>query len=260
MQDKLAAQLYTLREHTQTARDFDNALGICHEIGYPAVQLSAVGCMNGESPELDAHTARRMLDHNGLKCCATHRSWEALRDRTDEEIEFHLILGCNYVAIGGIWPKDPNEYRQFVADSKPVIERLKQAGIRFGYHNHSHEFQRNEATGEPWYEVLIEEGGPDLMLEIDTYWVQHAGVDPADLVFRCAGRVPVIHVKDKEVVPGDGPVFAPIGEGNFNWENIIDAGEDAGVEWYVVEQDTCRRDPFDCLKSSFDYLTGFTKV
>ncbi len=257
MQDKLAAQLYTLREHTKTARDFDNALGLCHEIGYAAVQLSAVGCMNGDQPEVDAKTARLMLDHNGLQCCATHRPWEALRDRTDEEIDFHLTLGCNYVAIGGLWPKDPTDFRRFIEESRPVIAKLKDAGIWFGYHNHSHEFVRNPETGKPWFDVLIEEGAPDLMLEIDTYWVQHAGIDPASLLRRCANRIPVIHVKDKEVVPEEGPVFAPVGEGNLDWAGIIDACEEGGTEWYVVEQDTCRRDPFDCLRSSFDYLSAF---
>ncbi len=256
MQEKLAAQFYTLRDHTKTARDFDNALGICHEIGYAGIQLSAVGCMGGDQPEVDAITARQMLDHNGLKCCATHRSWDALRDRTDAEIEFHEILGCDYVAIGGIWAKDPGEYERFVEESKPVIAQLKTAGIRFGYHNHAHEFIRHPQTGKPCYEVLIEGGAPDLMLEIDTYWVQHAGIDPAALLTRCAGRIPVIHVKDKEVVADDGPVFAPVGEGNLDWAGIIAACESGGTEWYVVEQDTCRRDPFDCLRSSFDYLSA----
>ena len=256
MQEKLAAQFYTLRELTKTAQDFDNALGICHEIGYVAVQLSAVGCMNGENPEVDAKMARQMLEHNGLTCCATHRPWDALKDRTDEEIEFHQILGCDYVAIGGIWPKDPGEYTAFVQESKSVIERLKAAGIRFGYHKHSHEFARNPATGKTCYDDLIEGGAPDLMLEIDTYWVQHAGIDPAQLLTRCAGRIPVIHVKDKEVIPGEGPVFAPIGEGNLDWPGIVAACEAGGTEWYVVEQDTCRRDPFDCLRSSYDYLSA----
>jgi sugar phosphate isomerase/epimerase len=73
---------------------------------------------------------------------------------------------------------------------------------------------------------------------------------------RCAGRVPVIHLKDKEVVPKDGPVIAAIGEGNLPWNTIVPACEAAGVDWYGVEQDTCRRDPFDCLRSSFEYLSA----
>jgi sugar phosphate isomerase/epimerase len=66
--------------------------------------------------------------------------------------------------------------------------------------------------------------------------------------------VPVIHVKDKEVVPGDGPVMAAVGEGNLDWAGILPACAQAGVEVYAVEQDICRRDPFDCLRSSYEFL------
>ena len=46
------------------------------------------------------------------------------------------------------------------------------------------------------------------------------------------------------------------------WTGIISmpACEAAGVEWYAVEQDICRRDPFDCLQSSYTYLTEFAHV
>lgn len=255
---RLAAQLYTVRDFTTTAEGFADVLRMCHAIGYEGVQLSAVGCMNGDSPEVDATRARQLLDENGLVCCATHRPWEALRDKTDEEIAFHQMLGCDYVAIGGLWGygQDGAAYRRFLEEAAPVIAKLKDAGISFGYHNHSHEFIRDEVTGKPCYEILID-AQADLMLEIDTYWIAHAGADPAALLLRCAGRVPVIHVKDMEVVAKDGPVMAPVGEGNLNWTAILPAAEEAGVEWLVVEQDVCRRDPFDCLNASFEFLSAF---
>ena len=62
MASKLSAQLYTLREHTKTAASFAESLRRVREIGYPAVQLSAVGCMNGDAPEVTAGQARRLLD------------------------------------------------------------------------------------------------------------------------------------------------------------------------------------------------------
>jgi sugar phosphate isomerase/epimerase len=46
-----------------------------------------------------------------------------------------------------------------------------------------------------------------------------------------------------------------VGEGNLPWDTILPACERAGVEWYAVEQDICRRDPFDCLRSSFTFLS-----
>jgi sugar phosphate isomerase/epimerase len=255
---RLAAQLYTVRDFTATAEGFADVLRMCHAIGYEGVQLSAVGCMNGDEADVDALRARDMLDENGLVCCATHRPWSRLVQNTDEEIAFHHRLGCDYVAIGGIWEygQEPAAYRRFLQDARPVIERLREAGIRFGYHNHSHEFIRDPETGRPCYDILIEEGGPELMLEVDTYWVAHAGGDPAAILRRCAGRVPVIHVKDMEVVSKDGPVMAPVGEGNLNWDAILAAAAEAGVEWHCVEQDVCRRNPFDCLNSSFEFLSA----
>ncbi len=257
-QDKLAVQMYTVRDFTKTAKDLAETLRKIGEIGYTAVQMSAVGAMNGENPEVSAREARKMLDDNDLKCIATHRPWAALMNDTEAEIEFHQIIDCDFTAIGGI-PGDYGDtsagYRRWLEDARGVVSRLKQAGIRFGHHNHSKEFMRGE-DGRWLEDILIEEGGEDLMLELDLYWVEHAGLNCERVLERCHGRVPVIHLKDKEVVASDGPVMAPIGEGNMDWDHIIPACEQAGVRWYAIEQDVCRRDPFDCLKSSYEYLRG----
>ena len=45
-----------------------------------------------------------------------------------------------------------------------------------------------------------------------------------------------------------------IGRGNLNWDDIIDACETSGVKYAFVEQDVCRRNPFESLKISYDYL------
>ncbi len=188
MTSKLAAQLYTLRDYTTSAEKFQAVLQVCHEIGYAGVQLSAVECMNGDQPEVSASLAKEMLENSGLVCCATHRPWKRLVENTDEEIEFHKILGCDYAAIGGIagdYGVEPDSYRRFLGDAQPVIEKLKEAGIRFGFHNHQFEFIRNPETKTPCYDILINEGGPDLMLVVDTYWAVVAGIDPVDLFARC---------------------------------------------------------------------------
>lgn len=257
---QLAVQLYTVRDHTATAADFALSLQKIAALGYPAVQISAVRAMEGDAPEVDAAAARALLDANGLRCIATHRSWDALARDTDAEIAFHHTLACDYVAIGGIpaeYGRDGADgYRRFVDDAAPVVAALKAAGIRFGHHNHAHEFQR-QTPGQPGtlFDILIERGGPDYFLELDLYWAWHAGVDPAALLRRCAGRVPVIHIKDKEVLPS-GPEIGAIGEGNLPWESLIAACRDAGVDWIAVEQDVCRRDAFDCLRASIGYLRG----
>lgn len=259
MASKLAVQMYTIRDFTQTADGLKESLEKIRAIGYEAVQFSSVAAVESANPQVSTEQLRALLDDNGLKCIATHRGWDALLHRTEEEIAFHKALECDYVAIGGLpvgyGERGAEGYRKFLQDAVPVIAKLKAAGIRFGYHNHDFEFRRSGEGRGTLYDILVQEGGQDLMLEIDVYWVQHAGANPARVLKENAGRVPVIHLKDKEVVAKDGPVMAAIGEGNLDWDGILPVCAEAGVAWYCVEQDVCRRDAFDCLRSSFEYLT-----
>jgi len=231
----------------------------CAEIGYAGVQLSAVGCMAGPEPLVNAETAREWLDRYGLACCATHTPWSQIRDSFDKTVSDHKTLGCSYTALGSLGSEfgpSPENYGRFLTEAQPLAEALLQQGIRFGYHNHSHEFIRDPATGKPAMEQLLENGRDWLQLEVDTYWVAHAGASPATFLRRCLGRLWAIHLKDMEVVAGDGPVMAPVGEGNLDWPAILDACREGGTEWLIVEQDTCRRDPFDCLASSYRFLSA----
>ncbi|MBC8141452.1 MAG: sugar phosphate isomerase/epimerase [Armatimonadetes bacterium] len=259
----LAVQLYTVRDFTRTEAGFADTLAKIAAIGYPAVQLSAVDAMN--SGAVSAETARKMLDDHGLKCVATHRPWDELAERTDEAIAFHLTLGCPFVAIGalpggygGFGATGADNYRRFISDATPVIARLKEAGIRFGYHNHLFEFAPADLDGNrgTLWDIFAAEGGTDFCLELDLYWAWSAGADPAPLLTRNAGRVPVIHLKDIEIGADGKPGMGAVGEGNMPWDTILAACRAAQVEWYCVEQDVCPRDPFDCLASSFRYLTA----
>lgn len=256
MTDRIAAQMYTVRDFTNSPSDLRETLRKISEIGYKAVQLSAVGAMSGSTPSVSASEAKSMLDEFDLKCIATHSDWNALANKTDDEIAFHKTLGCDYIAIGSMpgayGSEGASGYERFVEESAPIIAKLKSEGIRFGYHNHSFEFLRIGPGARTLYDILLD-ANSDLMLEIDFYWVMNAGINPERLLEKANGRVAVTHVKDREVVGNDG-IMAPVGEGNMDWEHILPLGIKCGVEWFTVEQDTCRRDPFDCLRSSYDYL------
>lgn len=250
--------MFTVRDFTSTANDLALALQKIAAIGYPAVQLSGVAAMNGPTPEVSVKNVKEMLDQNDLVCAATHRDWQDLLRRTDEEIEFHKALGCTYVAVGGI----PSQYRaegydgfrRWIDEAIVIAGKLRDAGIQFGYHNHDFEFEKSLPGRSSFYNLLIAEGGDDLMLELDIYWAQNAGVDPTALIERLSKRVPVVHLKDKEVLRGK-VVMAPVGEGNLDWQRILPALKSSGTQWYCVEQDECQRDPFDCLRSSYEYLS-----
>lgn len=246
----LAAQMYTLREFTKTPADIAVTLAKVRAMGYEAIQISAFG-------PCDPAELAKMLAGEGLAVCSTHTGWPRFVDQIDQVIEEHRMWGCRHPAIGGM----PGEYRsaegvvEFAKLAEQVGRKLDQAGMDFSYHNHNFEFQK--AGGKTWLELLYDSSDPRyLKAEIDTYWVQAGGGDPAEWIARCAGRMPILHLKDMVMGP-DGVRMAEIGEGNLNWPAILAAAKDAGVEWYCIEQDDCyERDPFDSLKISLDNLHG----
>ena len=144
MKEKLAVQMYTLRNHTETAADLRMCFERISAMGYTTVQLSGIKCMNGDSPDVTGADAKEMMDEFGLKCIATHRPWDNLIQNLDEEIAYHKTIDCDFAAIGGIpqaeYESTHDGYRQWIEDAQPVIEGLKKEGIRFGHHNHSPEF------------------------------------------------------------------------------------------------------------------------
>ena len=244
---QLAAQLYTLREYTKTPSELAETLKKVKAMGYDVVQVSAIGPI--EYSEL-----RKILDDTGLTVCATHTSFERMRDDTERVIEEHKTIGCEYPAIGGL----PGEYRnaegypKFAKEATEVGKKLAAAGLHFGYHNHA--FELEDYGGRTGLQTIYEDSDPQYVkAEIDTYWIQFGGADPAAWIEKLAGRIPLVHLKDMTVRNG-APIMAEVGEGNMNWKRIIEACKNAGVEWYIVEQDTCERDPFESLAISLRNL------
>ncbi len=242
-QTSLAAQLYTLRAHTKTPEDIARTLGRVREIGYQAVQLSALG-------PIDTAELKRLLDKEGLQAAATHTAWDRLQNEIEAVIDEHRLLECRHVAIGGMPRAYRNEagFAEFAKIASDVAKRLAEADLTFSYHNHDFEYER--FGGRPGIQILMEESDPALGFELDTYWVQHGGGDPAYWIRKAAGRIPVIHLKDM-TMRGREVLMAEVGEGNLNWPAILEACRDAGVEWYCIEQDICQRDPFESLAISY---------
>jgi sugar phosphate isomerase/epimerase len=67
------------------------------------------------------------------------------------------------------------------------------------------------------------------------------------------GRVRILHLKDMKRT-ADGPTFAEIGQGNLNWQGILDVANAIGVRHCIVEQDQCDGDPLDSIRMSYEYL------
>ncbi len=246
----VGAQLYTVREFTQTLPGVAETLNKVADIGYTAIQISAFG-------PVDPQEVARLVQDSGLTVAGTHVSWDRFLNELDAVIAEHKMWRCEHAAIGGLFTPEyrgPDGLKRFLDELAPVAERLAQEGIDFSYHNHNHELVRyGEKT---WLEMLYEQAPPEMLkAEVDTYWIQAGGGDPAAWVRKCAGREPLLHLKDMAVTPEREQRMAEIGEGNMNWPAILEAAEEGDVEWYLVEQDNCYgRDPFESLAISYRNL------
>ena len=89
------------------------------------------------------------------------------------------------------------------------------------------------------------------------------GVGSIEVLRQNAGRVPLIHLKDKAkgapVVYEEGvsaQTFKEVGAGSLDFAAILKAAAAAGAKHYFVEQDQTPGDPVASLEQSYRYLRG----
>jgi len=245
--DRIAAQLYTLRDFLKTPADIAASLKKVKKIGFDAVQISGMGPI--PEPEL-----LKILDGEGLTCCATHESGKMIVEEPAKVVDRLRALKCKYTAYP--YPHTPlkseADYIKLAKDLDKAGSVLAAAGQLLTYHNHAIEFERfGKRNG---LQIIYEESNPKyLQGEIDTYWVQHGGCDPVDWCKKLSGRLPLLHLKEFGIVENQIKMLE-IGSGNLDWKAIVSAAKKSGAEWFIIEQDVCRIDPFDSLKMSLEYL------
>lgn len=246
---KVGLQLYTLREHLKTPEEIKNTLKKVREIGYEVVQVSGLG-------KIEVKELKDILEGEKLYPCSTHTGYERIVKETDKVIEEHKILGADNIVCPGIPGEMHNleGYKKVAKELTKAGEILHKNNLSLSYHNHAREFEKYR--GKLGLEILFEESHPDcLKAEIDTYWVQYGGADPAYWIRKMKGRIILVHLKDMGIKENK-QIFAEIGEGNLNWKEIIDACKFSGVSWYLVEQDTCYRDHFESVRISLQNLNN----
>jgi sugar phosphate isomerase/epimerase len=156
-------------------------------------------------------------------------------------------------------------YKQFAADMNKIGKELQKEGCGLLYHNHPLEFY-SFGGGKHGMDILFDETDPScVFFSLDTHWLASGGVNPVDWIYKAKGRMPIIHFKDyaigggAQMVEGVCKLFAEVGEGNLNWEKIVKACHDTGIEHAIVEQDWYWRDgsPFKSLEISYNNMIKF---
>lgn len=261
----VAVQLYSVRD--KTANDFLGTLKKVAEIGYSGVEFAGFG--NVKAEELKAE-----LDKLGLKAVSSHVAIEMLEKDLDSIIQYHKTIGCSYIVCPFSAPDRRNTKEKCVEFAKKLDEigaKLKEHGITFGYHNHNFEFEKFD--DEYILDIFFANSSPEnVIVELDTFWVTAAGVDPVAYIKKYGKRCRLVHLKDmapnaheifeqfkKGEKPSNSP-FAEVGYGTMDIKAIIQASEEVGADWFIVEQDMSNRDTLESITMSYNYLKSIGKA
>lgn len=248
-------QIYSVRDKMTTAEEIKATFKALREMGF--TQLQTAG-----KPAVSYEEYGKMAAEAGIKIVGTHDDFAMMCDDFDQALANHQALGTKLMGVGGYHPKPVTDiavWEDFIEKANKVAANCAKHGMKFTYHNHSHEFIRLE-NGKTPMDMLVEGLDPEnTSFVLDTFWVQHGGGDVRHWIEKLSGRIDILHLKDmKRLDHFDEKrgfqFFAEIGVGNMEWDLILDAAEKAGVKYYVVEQDTCPGDSLDSMKISADYL------
>lgn len=257
--DILGLQIYSVRNHIDT--DLEGTLKKVAEIGYQNIEGYGYGnrmILSKEPVEF-----LKIVEDLGMKLPSMHvvtelttdESRASILDQWKVTVEDMASIDVKYVVYAIL----PEEERESIDNFKIWAERFnqfgevcKEAGQQFAYHNHDFEFKPFD--GEMGYDILLKETDPELVqFELDMYWITKGGQDPVAYLEKAPGRYKLWHLKDME--DSEERSFAEVGHGTIDFEKIFANRETAGMKMCFVEQDESKRDMFESVKMSYEYLT-----
>lgn len=220
MRNDIAIQLYSLRDIS--ANDYMAALRHVANVGFQNVELAGSYGLSGE--ELKA-----VLDELGLKAISSHVPFSADPAYIKEQMAFNRAVGNNTIVCPHSNTGDLEETMQSVKNLKIWQDELEKEGFIFGYHNHANEMKKVDGDKRA-IDIIAEEG---IKLQPDVFWVKTGGYDPVEFINSYRGQIVSLHFKEYDA---DGK-NVEFGTGILPWQEIMEAGKNAGAAYNILEQE-----------------------
>ncbi len=260
---EVCIQLYSLRtildgvnKDGKVSESYTKLLKDLADMGYTSVETANYdnGKFYGRTPQqfkedcekaglkvLSAHTNRGLSDQE----LASGDFTEAMK-WWKQCIADHKAAGMEYIVCP--WMGVPKTMKDLLTQCKYLNEigkLCKQSGIKFGYHNHSHEFQKVE--GKTMYDVMLENTDPEyVFFEMDVFWTVWGQNSPVNYFKKYPGRFKMFHIKDYREIGQSGMV---------GYDAIFNNADKAGMENFVVELEQSEAPSIvDGVRISIDYL------
>ncbi len=256
----IAFQMYSVRELIgdpgKYAENHETALKALADMGYTAIEAACYG--DGKLYGVDPEQFKADIEAVGMEVLSSHVGHnlndaelesgdftEALK-WWEQCIDCHKCAGMKYIVNPGVnYPRTLAEADVICNYMNKVGEMVNAAGMKFGYHNHSHEFGKVEDN--VWYDYMIEHTDADkVFFEMDVYWAVRGGVAPVNYFKKYPGRFTLLHIKDDRELGQSGMV---------GFDAIFNNFEVAGTKYPVVELEGCNAPTIlEGMKESVDYL------
>jgi len=271
---KVGLQIYSLGK--ELTDDVPNGMKKIADMGYSYIELA--GYRDRKMGQYGMDDYRKIVEDAGLEIRSSHvnptvREYNKgdvgqIADFWKKTVEDHVKLGAKTLVQPGMPKIENHDDAALVCDVFNQAGKIaKDAGIKWGYHNHNMEFKRilteeDKKKNAPWwmpvgdviYDLMLNGTDPDLVFfEMDVYWTVMGQNDPLEYFEKYPTRFPVLHIKDREVLGQSGMM---------NFENIFNKAYENGLNSYYVELERVKKGitQFEGVKQCFDYLANASFV
>ena len=253
---KIALQMYSLREDLK--KDLKGTIAKMGKMGY--TELEAAGFDNGKFYGMEPEAFKALIEANGMKLISSHAgpnytgdqaSWDAAMTWWDMAIDAHKRAGCLYIvkpSMGEYPYKNLESIKKTCEYFNAIGEKCNTKGIRFGYHNHNHEFTKISDGDELVYDFMVKNTDPKkVMFEMDVYWVTKGGQKPVEYFNKYPKRFELLHIKDEKEVGASGEI---------DFKAIYENKDKAGTKFAIVEVEQYSFEPLVSVQKSIDFLNN----
>jgi sugar phosphate isomerase/epimerase len=268
--DRFGVQLYVLR--ALLARNFDGTLGKVAAIGIKNVEFA--GFYGRTAKEVRTSLSNAGLIASGAHCLSASMSDDEVHRMIDfcHEVGMpHMIAAIPSIKPGTLSasgkPASGNPFEHIELEDfrwsaerfNAIGARVRDAGMRFAYHNHNIEAQKYGDIVA--FDEILRLTDPAVVgMEFDTGNFIAGGGDPFPYLEKYPHRFELAHVKEwaspfTPTVTINWPKYAPFGQGTTDWKKMLDALNKAGVKQIFIEQDgTAAGDEVGAVRQAYQFL------
>lgn len=241
-------QLYTLRD--DLPKDPKGILKQVAAAGYK--QIESFEGSKGMFWGMTNSEFKKYMDDVGMKIVSSH--CDITKD-FEKKANEAAAIGMKYLIYPSVGTqKTLGDFKKITDQFNDCGKICKKAGIRFAYHNHSHDFKTVE--GKVVEDFYLENTDPSIVdFEMDIYWVVTAKQDPEAWLKKYAHRFRLCHIKDRTKGATNEDASCDLGDGSIDYSKILKIAKQHGMEYYIVEQEKYENTtPLKAMAVDAEYL------